>query len=101
MIFSIAETTNVSINISLVILILLMAKATQIIPQSTNTLGILLYYLGVSLLVTQCNLYLQPAWYGHKYQLSEMSAKIVSFILEYYTTSCVLFLEYPLIFISQ
>lgn len=90
MIFSIAETTNVSINISLVILILLMAKATQIIPQSTNTLGILLYYLGVSLLVTQCNLYLQPAWYGHKYQLSEMSANCFFYFRILYYKLCII-----------
>lgn len=55
-----------------------MAKATQIIPQSTNTLGTLLYYLGV----TQGNLYLQPAWYGHTYQLSEMSAKLFPLFFE-------------------
>lgn len=93
MIFSIAETTNVSINISLVILILLMAKSAQIIPQSTNTLGTLLYYLGVSLLVTQGNLNLQPAWYGHTYQLSEMSAKLFPLFFENYTTSCLLHLK--------
>lgn len=70
-----------------------MAKATQIIPQSTNTLGTLLYYLGVSLLVTQGNLYLQPAWYGHTYQLSEMSAKLFPLFFETILQAVLLYLK--------